>query len=194
VFFIEITALELANAYLQRDAIAHPCPLVTSATRKKKAFKRLILVFLTQLAAAYASYFLARTFWKLGVHKKHLHLLHEKSCHSDLSVAITTGCLIEGTATFVCKGVEHLASKNYADSTLEKVINSSFAGLAVAIGIHYTGMYANPIVAWACTFNCEGATHWAHLGVYWLSPLIGWYLAEWAFEEKDEHADREKEE
>jgi hypothetical protein len=48
-------------------------------------------------------------------------------------------------------------------------------------------MYANPIVAWACTFNCEGATHAAHLGVYWLSPLIGWYLAEWTFGDTDEH-------
>lgn len=44
-------------------------------------------------------------------------------------------------------------------------------------------MYANPIVAWACTFNCEGATHIAHLVVYWLSPLVGWYFAEAVFGE-----------
>lgn len=46
-------------------------------------------------------------------------------------------------------------------------------------------MYANPIVAWACTFNCEGVTHIGHLVVYWLSPLIGWYFADTVFGEQE---------
>lgn len=45
-------------------------------------------------------------------------------------------------------------------------------------------MYANPIVAWACTFNCTGITHLGHLAVYWLSPLIGWFLADAVFGEQ----------
>lgn len=46
-------------------------------------------------------------------------------------------------------------------------------------------MYANPIVAWACTFNCTGVTHLGHLIVYWLSPLIGWFLADAVFGEQE---------
>ncbi len=54
-------------------------------------------------------------------------------------------------------------------------------------GINYTGLYGNPIVAWACTFNCVGLSHIGHLSVYWLSPLIGWYLAEWCFDDNNDH-------
>lgn len=39
------------------------------------------------------------------------------------------------------------------------------------IGIHLTGMYANPIVAWACTFNCGEVPYVTHFVVYWLAPL-----------------------
>ncbi|CBY25186.1 Aquaporin [Caenorhabditis elegans] len=46
-------------------------------------------------------------------------------------------------------------------------------------------MYANPIVAWACTFNCLGVSHAGHLFVYWLSPLIAWYFAEIVFGSED---------
>ncbi|KAK6015460.1 hypothetical protein OSTOST_19115, partial [Ostertagia ostertagi] len=64
------------------------------------------------------------------------------------------------------------------DSWTCNLITCAFSGFVCALGINYTGMYANPLVAWACTFNCEGLTHAGHLLVYWLSPLIGWYLAE----------------
>lgn len=46
-------------------------------------------------------------------------------------------------------------------------------------------MYANPIIAWACTFNCTGITNLGHLIVYWLSPLIGWFLADAVFGEQE---------
>jgi hypothetical protein len=39
-------------------------------------------------------------------------------------------------------------------------------------------MYANPIVAWACTFNCGEVPHLAHFIVYWVAPLIAWHVAE----------------
>ncbi|VDK61450.1 unnamed protein product [Anisakis simplex] len=93
-------------------------------------------------------------------------------------VAITSGCLVEGFATFFSKAMEYYVSEQYEDSRLQSLANCIFAGFITAIGINLTGMYANPIVAWACTFNCEGTTHVAHLIVYWLSPLVGWYFAE----------------
>ncbi|CAD6188170.1 unnamed protein product [Caenorhabditis auriculariae] len=183
--FVEITVIELANCYFMRDAVAHPCPLVTSCYRKSKAIRRAVYVFLVELAAAYASYFLARSFWKLGVHPVHEELLHQDTCTSDLTVALTTGALIEGAATFLAKAFENFIEERYEDTRMCSVANCIFSGLLCALGIHYTGMYANPIVAWACTFNCEGVSHIGHLFVYWLSPLIGWYIAEKVFGEVD---------
>uniref|UniRef100_A0A0R3RNF3 Aquaporin n=1 Tax=Elaeophora elaphi TaxID=1147741 RepID=A0A0R3RNF3_9BILA len=188
--FIEITTIEIANAFFLRDAIAHPCPLVTTASRKRLALRTAILVFGVQLAAAYLSYFFARTFWKLGLHPMHDELLTADHCEADLTakknlVALTAGSLIEGLATFSSKAVEFFASEWYADSKAQMLINCMFAGFLTTIGINYTGMYANPIVAWACTFNCTGITHLGHLIVYWLSPLIGWFLADAVFGEQE---------
>uniref|UniRef100_A0A1I7X2P7 Aquaporin n=1 Tax=Heterorhabditis bacteriophora TaxID=37862 RepID=A0A1I7X2P7_HETBA len=171
--FIEITILELANCYFQRD--------VTSCCRQSKIIRRAIYVFLTQLAAAYVSFFLAQSFWKIGVHPLHFDLLQNEHCTADLTVALTTGCLVEGIATFVGKTFEEFVNDNYEDEWKCSLINCIFSGFVCAIGINFTGMYANPIVAWACTFNCEGVSHIGHLTVYWLSPLIGWYLAEMVF-------------
>ncbi|MFH4979020.1 hypothetical protein AB6A40_005729 [Gnathostoma spinigerum] len=183
--FIEITLLEVINAFLFRDALGHPCPLVITATRKRSILRRAALVFIVQLFAAYLSYFLARTFWKLGVHPKHVELLNEQHCHADLNVAITTGCLIEGFATFGCRAMEYFCEREYKDFTTRTVANAIFNGFIVALGINMTGMYANPIVAWACTFNCEGLTHMGHLIVYWISPLVGWYFADAVFGEAE---------
>ncbi|EGT47945.1 hypothetical protein CAEBREN_07510 [Caenorhabditis brenneri] len=184
--FIEITVIELANCYFQRDAVAHPCPLVTNCYRKSKAIRRGIYVFFVQLAAAYLSYFVARLFWSFGVHPVHLELLDQDSCTSDLTVAITTGCIIEGAATFLAKWFEKFVDERYdGDTKLCSVANCVFSGLLCAVGINYTGMYANPIVAWACTFNCLGVSHAGHLFVYWLSPLIAWYFAEIVFGAED---------
>lgn len=43
-------------------------------------------MFLVQLTAAWLSYFVARLFWKVGVHPIHTELLDQDSCTSDLTV------------------------------------------------------------------------------------------------------------
>ncbi|PAV65371.1 hypothetical protein WR25_19300 [Diploscapter pachys] len=101
-------------------------------------------------------------------------------------VVLTVGCLIEGLATFVGKAFEHYSSQYTDNEVYCSIANCVFSGFICALGILYTGMYANPIVAWACTFNCEGVSHIGHLVVYWLSPLIGWYLAEMVFGEEEQ--------
>ncbi|EFO21595.1 hypothetical protein LOAG_06890 [Loa loa] len=183
--FIEITAIEIANAFFLRDAIAHPCPLVTTASRKRLALRMAFMVFAVQLIAAYLSYFFARIFWKLGLHPLHDKLLIADHCEADLTATLTIGSLIEGLATFSSKAVEFFANEWYTDSKTQMLINCMFAGFLTTIGINYTGMYANPIVAWACTFNCTGVTHLGHLIVYWLSPLIGWFLGDAVFGEQE---------
>ncbi|CAI4230317.1 unnamed protein product [Auanema sp. JU1783] len=179
--FVEITVLEYANSLFIRDCIAQPCPIITSCYRKWKFIKRVVYVFIVQFAAAYLSYFLARTFWRLHIHKVHIELLEQRSCTADLTVALTTGMLVEGFATFFAKAFEKWTDDVYEGSRTCALLNSTFSGLLCAIGINYTGMYANPIVAWACTFNCEGVSHLGHLIVYWFSPIVAWYLAEKVF-------------
>ncbi|VDK20979.1 unnamed protein product [Anisakis simplex] len=85
--FIEITVIELANCYFLRDAIAHPCPLITTATRKRSIVRRALVVFLVQLLAAYLSYFLARLFWRLKLNRHHAELLFSDHCEADLTVS-----------------------------------------------------------------------------------------------------------
>ncbi|CAJ0578679.1 unnamed protein product, partial [Mesorhabditis spiculigera] len=183
--FIEITGLEIVNSFVLRDAVAHPCPLVTTCYRRSKAFRRAVYVFFVQILAAYSSYFVARQFWKFGIHDCHHELLGASTCSSDLTVALAVGCVIEGAATFIGKAFEHFASERYPDSTTQVLVNCSFSGFLCVLGINFTGMYANPIVAWACTFNCEGVSHFGHLFVYWLAPLAGWYAAEIFFGSED---------
>ncbi|MCP9258266.1 putative aquaporin-10 [Dirofilaria immitis] len=165
---------------------------VTTASRKRLALRTAFLVFVVQLSAAYLSYCFARTFWKFGLHPMHNELLIEAHCEADLTasyqqifVALTAGSLIEGLATFSSKAVEFFAAEWYVNSSAQMLINCIFAGFITAVGINYTGMYANPIVAWACTFNCRGVTHLGHLIVYWLSPLTGWFLADAVFGEQE---------
>ncbi|VDN04343.1 unnamed protein product [Thelazia callipaeda] len=178
---LEITVIEIANCLFLRDAIAHPCPLVITASRKRSTLNRMFIIFVVQLSAAYLSHFLARTFWRFNLHHAHNELLNADYCEADLTVALTVGATIEGLATFCTKAVEYIANEWYVDSNAQMLITCLFAGFMTSVGINYTGMYANPIVAWACTFNCEGITHFGHLIVYWLSPLIGWYLADIIF-------------
>lgn len=45
-------------------------------------------------------------------------------------------------------------------------------------GIRITGLYANPIVASACTFNCVGVSTSGHFIVYWLGPFVGWIFGD----------------
>ncbi|VDO23440.1 unnamed protein product [Heligmosomoides polygyrus] len=109
----------------------------------------MVLVFFTQMTAAYCSYFLAKAFWRLQIHPVHAQFVIGRAFDK-----------------YVCDFIE--------DTWTCSLVACTFSGFVCALGINYTGMYANPLVAWACTFNCEGVTHVGHLLVYWLSPLIGW--------------------
>ncbi|VDN40525.1 unnamed protein product [Gongylonema pulchrum] len=89
------------------------------------------MVFSTQLAAAYLSYFFARSFWKMGLHRKHNELLNADHCEADLTA---TGSLIEGFATFGGKAVEFFTTEWYTDPRFRTLINCIFAGFITAIG------------------------------------------------------------
>lgn len=49
--------------------------------------QRAFTFFIAELAAGFSAYFMARTFWKLGIHQKHLELLHLDRCDADLTVS-----------------------------------------------------------------------------------------------------------
>ncbi|KAH7731602.1 AQP-9 protein [Aphelenchoides avenae] len=117
--FVEIVFLELVNAFLLRDAVADPCPLVT----------------------------------------------------------IMYGSLVEAGGTLAGKAAELLFEK-HLDESYFTLACATVSGLVTVLGIHLTGMYGNPIVAWACTFNCGQVSHVAHFVVYWVAPLAAWQIAD----------------
>ncbi|GMS89783.1 hypothetical protein PENTCL1PPCAC_11958, partial [Pristionchus entomophagus] len=192
--FVEITVIELANCYMIRDCVASPCPIVTSCYRKRKILRRALYVLAVQITAAFLSSRLARLFFSIGVHPVHLEVATNYDCSTDLSVALTTGAAIEGAAVLLGKCVETVASDRYADSWLQYLVNSSFAGFICALGINFTGLYGNPIVASACTFNCLGVSHLGHLAVYWASPIVAWYISEFVLGVEDDFEEIEEEE
>uniref|UniRef100_A0A0N5AGN4 Aquaporin n=1 Tax=Syphacia muris TaxID=451379 RepID=A0A0N5AGN4_9BILA len=179
--FIEVSFLELANTILFRDAIAHPCALVLN--KRPNTFRQALMVFIAEMLAGFSSFFLARFFWSFGIHQIHRNMLQLDTCDADLTVAILIGCLIEGVATFSSKAVEYYSK--YQDVVKPTILNCFFSGFLTVLGIKYTGLYANPIVAWSCTFNCEGLTHLGHLAVYWIAPIIGWHFADVVFSNAD---------
>lgn len=45
------------------------------------------------------------------------------------------------------------------------------------LGMHLTGMYFNPAMAFGHMFGCRGTSAWEHFIVYWIGPFIGCYMA-----------------
>ncbi|CAD5220855.1 unnamed protein product [Bursaphelenchus xylophilus] len=168
---IEITFIELMNLVLLRDASADPCPFIIGFIKKQVSAQKLFAFVGIQFLAAYLSYVFVLGFWKLGMHPKHSEFLHE-DCESDLSVTMLFGSLVEAGGLIANKLAEvYLEGKIVTQRILQFAI-ALVAALVTVLGIFYTGMYANPIVAWACTFNCGGVPHLDHFVVYWISPIV----------------------
>uniref|UniRef100_A0A915D6Q7 Aquaporin n=1 Tax=Ditylenchus dipsaci TaxID=166011 RepID=A0A915D6Q7_9BILA len=108
-------------------------------------------------------------FWSIGLHRNHSEMLDQKDCNTDLTVTIL-----------------------YADFQIHSLACALTSGLITVIGIHLTGMYANPIVAWACTFNCGEVSHVAHFCVYWWLPSLLLSVRSTPAQSKDEHKEGEK--
>jgi len=177
--FIEIFFLELVNCFTLDEACAHPFVLLNHYRDQSFSLVNSLARFTTQCIGAYLSFYLTRVFWAFRLIDEHGELYDEGwHCHSDLTVGVLMGCLYEGIATLVCHLVE-LQSEERARG-FEPVINSFTSAFTCVLGIHLTGMYCNPIVASACTINCDGVDTKGHLIVYWVGPLLGWLQAELA--------------
>ncbi|KAI6241825.1 Aquaporin [Aphelenchoides fujianensis] len=173
---VEITFIELLNALVLRDARADPCPLIVSFVKKQIPFGKLAAFIGVQFAAAYASYLLVVLFWRLEIHTAHRHIA-SKDCESDLAVTLLYGSLVEAGGCLLAKFAEVFMEPR-VDERLLSLAGASLSGLITVFGISLTGMYANPIVAWACTFNCGEVPHLAHFVVYWIAPLAAWFAAD----------------
>nr|CAD2178065.1 unnamed protein product [Meloidogyne enterolobii] len=176
--FLEICFIEFVNSFLLRRAHADPCSLFYSYLNGQHSSRIASLLLLTQFAAGYFSYFVSKTFYSFGLHFKHIEAL-EDNCSSDLTVAIIYGSVVEAIGLLGCKIAEHFIDETLIDEKYVTIVLSAISGLITILGINLTGMYANPIVAWALTFNCGEVTHFAHFIVYWLAPLFAFFLSKW---------------
>jgi len=183
---IEIALIEFVNAFLLRDAHADPCPLLISYLRGRNTIRRAGSLLAVEFVAGYCSYLLARAFWKMGAHRSHLEILH-RDCSSDLTTTIMFGSMVEAVGLLANKAASLMYEKHLlTKSNYLTAASALTSGLITVIGIHLTGMYANPIVAWACTFNCGEVSHLAHFLVYWVAPFSAWLLAEKLMGDDDE--------
>jgi len=180
----EITFIEIINAFLLRDAIADPCPLLFGFIKNTVSARRLFSILGVQFVAGYISYLIARQFWSVGIHPQHLEVLNEE-CGADLTVTVVYGSLVEAVGCFAGKAAEIFLEERIINEKQLVVVRAVVAGVITILGIHLTGMYANPIVAWACTFNCGDIPYLAHFMVYWVAPLLAWHIADTIFQRED---------
>jgi len=177
----EIAFIELLNALLLRAAYADPCQLFIAFWGGKLSSRVALALLGVEFMAGYLSYLLAIAFWSVGMHSAHLEILGEK-CSADLTTTILVGSAVEATGLLTAKALELVYERHvptYSSYPAALTIASALtSGVITVAGIHVTGMYANPIVAWACTFNCGEVTYLAHFVVYWLAPLVAWVIAD----------------
>uniref|UniRef100_A0AAF5I1R9 tRNA-5-taurinomethyluridine 2-sulfurtransferase n=1 Tax=Strongyloides stercoralis TaxID=6248 RepID=A0AAF5I1R9_STRER len=173
--FIEITFIEICNAYLLRDAFGDPCLLIKKFL-KKKSLKWFIILLSTQFLAGLASFKLAKYWWSLKFHPTYNEMIEKENCESDLTVTLAYGMFVEGMGVISCKHIGSMLEKYITNETWNILLNAISSGIICVLGIQLTGMYANPIVAWACTFNCQGVSHFGHFLVYWIAPTIAHYI------------------
>ncbi|KAL3092883.1 hypothetical protein niasHT_030072 [Heterodera trifolii] len=168
--FLEIVLIELVNAFLFQRAFADPC----------------------QLASSYASWLLSRQFFALNLHSQHINAFEEE-CSADLTVAILYGSIVEAFGLFAGKFADFCIEKRALSPTHANVINAICSGTITILGINISGMYANPIVAWALTFNCKGISHLGHISVYWLAPICAFFATKTVFGDENDQQQEEAE-
>ncbi|KAL3092879.1 hypothetical protein niasHT_030068 [Heterodera trifolii] len=101
-------------------------------------------------------------------------------------VAILYGSIVEAFGLFAEKFADFCIEKRALSPTHANVINAICSGTITILGINISGMYANPIVAWALTFNCKGISHLGHISVYWLAPICAFFATKSAFGDKND--------
>ncbi|KAI1713712.1 aquaporin-11 [Ditylenchus destructor] len=187
----EIAFIEVANAFLLRDAVADPCPLFHGVLKGKRSLGKFATLLGFQFVAAYFSFLVARTFWRMGLHPQHIDMWQSEQCSADLTVTILYGSIVEAIGLISSKVAEKFFERRLLSSNQTTLACALTSGLITVLGIHLTGMYANPIVAWACTFNCGEVSHVSHFVVYWLAPFSAYTLTDLLLKDEDDEGERE---
>ncbi|XP_077993709.1 putative aquaporin-12A [Glandiceps talaboti] len=122
------------------------------------------------LGGVFAPIFVKR-YWKMAMSGSHLaksELLH-LPCQSALKVAVLPGMMAEMLATLLSTLVInfHIGGDRYG-----MYVESLVSVTIILIGLEWTGMMFNPILATALTYNCQNHPLTEHLMVYWLGPFL----------------------
>uniref|UniRef100_A0AC35U9I3 Aquaporin n=1 Tax=Rhabditophanes sp. KR3021 TaxID=114890 RepID=A0AC35U9I3_9BILA len=187
---IEITFIELCNAYLLRDAHADPCPLVGEVMQKKRPWKWLTIILGAQFLGGYLSFGIAKGWWSLAFHPDYHEMLQRTSCEADLTVSVMYGMIVEFLGVICGTKIGQFIEKQSLDSFSTTLISASASGIICVVGIGLTGMYSNPIVAWATTFNCRGVSKVEHFLIYWIGPISAHYILGNFESEKEQSAQK----
>ncbi|GAB1600353.1 aquaporin-11-like [Argonauta hians] len=138
------------------------------------SFFYLLLRVFSQILAVPVTPLFVHTIWRLGIMPEHTQALLERTCYSDLNVAVAVGFLVEGFCTALDTWLSFCQFTSY--DNVEPYVKLLLTPTMVVIGIPYTGLYMNPTLASARTFGCKGTGVWQHVMVYWLAPVAGCIL------------------
>lgn len=168
-YWLTLTTLAMISVLTVKGSSSNPCSQMLQYVKGTFTFKELLLRIASQIAGALLSYQYARQFWSLGLHPGHVMKYKKTSCISDLTVSPTAGFVIEFSLTMfdVLCSLFLITRYHLCETAVKLAISCYF----VTVGLHLTGMYANPLNASNQTFGCEGMTILEHLLIYWVAPL-----------------------
>lgn len=127
----------------------------------------MILVVAIQILAAVAAHPFVKLLWGRSYSEFHNKILFS-DCKTTLEVSFMHGFIVEILTTFVAWSTDYFTPVN------KKPPIRSAVSLALALIFEGTsGVWMNPAVASAHTFNCTGHDNaWEHVITYWLGPFV----------------------
>lgn len=154
---------------------ANPCGYVEYALHTSTPRRQLLLLWLFQLCGALFAYPYVSIVWTLTQSSFHLDHL-ENGFQPELKVGVFSGFMIELFATFFSTLADFVTRPKPYDS-----INPWIRALT-CVGIGYlmaetTGVWMNPALATAHSFQFKNDFLLEHVFVYWLGPISGAALA-----------------
>ncbi|XP_014780010.1 aquaporin-11 [Octopus bimaculoides] len=165
-------------AFLFRNIFKDSAPSVPANVLKYMkeviSFSDLLLRVSTQIFAIPAIALAVHLIWLLEIMPEHTQQLSQRTCASDLNVAVAMGFLIEGGAIALETWLSQSRITIY--DSVDSCLKLFTGPIMVVLGIHHTGMYMNPTLASVMKFGCKGTTPWQHVLVYWLAPILGCIL------------------
>ncbi|XP_002741885.1 aquaporin-11-like [Saccoglossus kowalevskii] len=158
------------------DGHGNPCSILNDFLQKRTSLLTTVCKTAFNVLGGFIALLHLKSIWSIGILEHHMEIIETQAtqqCPSAMQTTMALGMMAEFSATMVIRfqaGFE-FGGKNFAGIV--------FAILVVSFtlaGAQYTGMFLNPALATAFTFNCADHPVYEHLLVYWVAPYLATIL------------------